>query len=80
MGSCADGYFGDPNVAGGKCEACNCNPYGTIQGGVCDKRTGQCPCLPDIGGRDCTICPRRQVFTEFGCKCEYSDYDTGAVP
>ncbi|XP_028966336.1 laminin subunit alpha-1 [Galendromus occidentalis] len=75
---CADGYYGDPNVVNGTCKACNCNPYGTIQGGVCDKKNGQCPCIPGISGRDCTVCPRRHVFTEFGCKsCD--DTCTGAL-
>ena len=39
--------------------ACNCNPSGTIiQPGVigCDPQTGQCPCLPSVGGRQCERC------------------------
>ncbi|XP_075729518.1 wing blister isoform X1 [Rhipicephalus microplus] len=64
---CADGFFGNPLVDGGRCERCECNPYGS-QGHRCDPTTGACHCLPGITGRDCSICPGRHILTEYGCK------------
>ncbi|XP_064486467.1 laminin subunit alpha lam-3-like [Ornithodoros turicata] len=64
---CADGYFGNPLVEGGRCESCECNPYGS-HSRRCDSQTGQCHCLPGITGRDCTMCMARHILTEYGCK------------
>ncbi|XP_075525225.1 wing blister isoform X1 [Dermacentor variabilis] len=64
---CADGFFGNPLVDGGRCERCECNHYGS-QGHRCDHLTGACHCLPGITGRDCSICPARHILTEYGCK------------
>ena len=38
--------------------ACNCYPLGTVSAGVlaCNPTTGDCPCLPNVKGRQCDMC------------------------
>lgn len=40
-----------PGLAG----SCQCNPHGSY-GGTCDPVTGQCSCLPGVGGLKCDRC------------------------
>ncbi|KAG1688573.1 Laminin subunit alpha-1 [Nymphon striatum] len=64
---CADGYYGDPGVPGGRCTPCACDQQGSTSA-ICDHRVGQCVCKEGITGRDCTICKPRYVITKTGCK------------
>ena len=38
--------------------ACSCYPPGTITAGVisCNPQTGDCPCQPNVRGRQCNQC------------------------
>ncbi|KAG9336282.1 hypothetical protein JZ751_002629, partial [Albula glossodonta] len=52
--TCAPDFYGLTTV--GTCLPCDCDPAGTIPGGVCDSSTGQCPCKPHAEGRRCQAC------------------------
>ncbi|XP_029085293.1 usherin isoform X2 [Monodon monoceros] len=38
------------------CQMCECDPWGTLPGTICDPVSGQCVCLPRRQGRRCTQC------------------------
>uniref|UniRef100_A0A672SL20 Laminin subunit beta-2-like n=1 Tax=Sinocyclocheilus grahami TaxID=75366 RepID=A0A672SL20_SINGR len=74
---CKPGYYG--NALAQDCRRCTCVTAGTVDDyctdGVChcDKRTGQCPCKPNIIGHNCDQCtPNHWNFgSVFGCElCE----------
>ncbi|PVD23436.1 hypothetical protein C0Q70_16705 [Pomacea canaliculata] len=49
-----EAYGYDPLVG---CQECRCNPRGVAGGNLnCDQITGQCQCLPNVGGRKCDTC------------------------
>nr|XP_058972202.1 laminin subunit alpha-like isoform X2 [Pocillopora verrucosa] len=49
---CKEGYYSieGPNAFG--CKRCSCNAGGSLSTS-CNEITGQCPCLPGIGGNQC---------------------------
>ncbi|KAL4219663.1 Laminin-type epidermal growth factor-like domai [Mactra antiquata] len=56
---CLPNYYGDAlDEEKGDCQACNCYPAGTVSAGVlnCNPTTGDCPCLPNVRGRQCDEC------------------------
>lgn len=55
---CADNYFGNPEVPGGSCHACNCSKNIDIsRPGNCDTRSGEClQCLFNTEGFNCQLC------------------------
>ncbi|XP_063786062.1 laminin subunit beta-4 [Pseudophryne corroboree] len=62
--SCLPGFFGSGRLQ--NCSSCVCNPKGTnvetcsiyeeVGECVCDRTTGQCPCLPNVTGLSCDKC------------------------
>nr|XP_019584999.1 PREDICTED: laminin subunit alpha-2 isoform X4 [Rhinolophus sinicus] len=55
---CAEGYFGQPSVAGGSCQPCQCNDNLDFSiPGSCDSLSGSCLiCKPGTTGRYCELC------------------------
>lgn len=56
--------------------ACVCNGLGTdpTKGGICDSVTGQCPCLKNVEGQECSKCSPGYYNLASGngcleCKC-----------
>lgn len=69
---CAEGYWGNPTVPGGKCVPCDCgHDADTSIPGWCDHRTGKCLKCHGTIDRECKKCPPRHILTPRGCKkCE----------
>ncbi|XP_076279706.1 wing blister isoform X1 [Lasioglossum baleicum] len=64
---CSYGYYGFPDLPGGKCTPCNCNPAGSFSD-ECDAQTGKCRCRAGSTGRDCSECTSyRHVFISNVC-------------
>ncbi|XP_012991876.3 laminin subunit beta-2 [Esox lucius] len=64
---CKPFYYQDPSRDirdPGVCTACDCDPVGSMEGGVCDSHTdldmgmigGQCRCKPNVKGARCDDC------------------------
>ncbi|XP_066949126.1 laminin subunit beta-1 isoform X9 [Macrobrachium rosenbergii] len=55
---CADNYYGNPEVPGGKCTPCDCgNNVDISRSGNCNSRTGEClQCLFNTAGFNCERC------------------------
>ncbi|KAI1284885.1 Laminin subunit alpha-2 [Halotydeus destructor] len=69
---CADGFYGNPNVPGGRCIPCDCGPgVNTSIPGWCDHLTGMCAKCKGTINDDCKTCPPKHVLTHTGCMlCE----------
>ncbi|XP_071040425.1 laminin subunit beta-1 isoform X2 [Parasteatoda tepidariorum] len=66
---CMDGFYGDATRQ--ECLKCVCNSLGTADvNGICDKRSGQCPCLPNVVGISCDRCAPNHwnISSRTGCK------------
>uniref|UniRef100_A0A8C2YQQ2 Laminin subunit gamma-3 n=1 Tax=Chinchilla lanigera TaxID=34839 RepID=A0A8C2YQQ2_CHILA len=56
---CRKGFYGSALALrpADKCTPCSCSPKGSVSAETpCDPVTGQCPCLPHVTGRDCSLC------------------------
>ena len=55
---CTDGYYGNPLVAGGFCQPCDCSSNHEIgSSDWCDRLTGQClKCKTGTAGHSCQLC------------------------
>ncbi|XP_053321438.1 laminin subunit beta-4 [Spea bombifrons] len=79
--SCLPGYFG--SALRQNCTSCDCNPLGTNAANclmyeevgecVCDKTTGQCPCLPNVIGINCDTCASGYWGMANGKECQPCD-------
>uniref|UniRef100_A0A8C3H0K1 Laminin subunit alpha-2 n=1 Tax=Corvus moneduloides TaxID=1196302 RepID=A0A8C3H0K1_CORMO len=67
---CSSGYTGNPQIPGGSCQACECDPYGSLPV-PCDSVTGQCTCRPGFTGWKCAGCEHRHA--RHGMKCVSCD-------
>ncbi|KAL0267895.1 UNVERIFIED_CONTAM: hypothetical protein PYX00_010038 [Menopon gallinae] len=71
---CKEGYFGD--AINQQCTECVCELLGTNRSvGLCDKNTGQCPCLPNVVGLSCDRCKENHWKIASGEGCEPCDCD-----
>ncbi|XP_075218526.1 laminin subunit beta-1-like [Lycorma delicatula] len=84
---CADNYFGNPDVPGGSCQACNCsNNIDVSHPGNCNPSTGEClNCLLNTEGFNCEVCKpnyygnaAKQSCRE--CVCDILGTDAKAGP
>jgi len=72
--SCMAGYFGD--AVGDMCKECTCNMLGTDPNRFdCDRRTGECTCLPNVEGSQCDRCKPNHWKIASGEGCEACDCD-----
>ena len=55
---CADGFYGNATIQ--DCGPCDCEGAGS-QSELCDRTTGQCPCLEGVGGQSCDQCQVRMA-------------------
>ncbi|XP_062929717.1 laminin subunit gamma-1-like [Mobula hypostoma] len=69
---CEDGFYGnalDPNSSN-KCQSCNCSPVGSVHElQTCNVISGQCDCLPNVTGRDCSQCELGYYDLQPGVGC-----------
>uniref|UniRef100_A0A672TFA1 Laminin subunit alpha-1 n=1 Tax=Strigops habroptila TaxID=2489341 RepID=A0A672TFA1_STRHB len=63
---CSLGYYGDPQLPGGSCHPCQCNPSGSVHVN-CDRVTGQCLCKQGVTGQLCEECEPRHLLVEDEC-------------
>nr|CAB3263373.1 laminin subunit beta-1 [Phallusia mammillata] len=74
---CRDFYYG--SAFDKTCRACSCNILGTGQSYCvgdqcqCDVTTGQCACLPNVGGRTCDQCDPNHWRLASGEGCDACD-------
>ena len=66
--------------------ACDCEPDGTVDGGICDGYTdeveetvaGQCHCKENVGGIRCDRCKNGywnfKLENELGCQGKFDDF------
>lgn len=67
---CSLGYYGDPQLPGGSCHLCQCNPSGSVHVN-CDRVTGKCPCKQGVTGQLCEECEPRHLLLEEECVCRW---------
>lgn len=58
----------DANAANG-CLPCNCDAGGSINN-ICDVKTGQCPCRPNMIGRNCSMLAQNTFIPKLQKICE----------
>ncbi|XP_077296582.1 laminin subunit beta-1 [Arctopsyche grandis] len=76
--TCKNGFwnFEENNPDG--CQACSCNPLGTVDNQGCDTYTGECTCKRNVIGRDCNQClPEHWGLAEEEDGCQRCECDFG---
>ncbi|XP_044514002.1 laminin subunit alpha-1 [Gracilinanus agilis] len=63
---CGSGYYGNPFMIGGSCQACDCDPNGSVHN-LCNTTSGQCICKPEFSGLACDKCKQRHVLVDLQC-------------
>ncbi|KAL1110575.1 hypothetical protein AAG570_008103, partial [Ranatra chinensis] len=72
---CEPHFYGD--AVNQNCIECVCNMLGTdSKKGPCDRITGQCPCLPNVGGLSCDTCEPNHWKIASGQGCEPCNCDS----
>ncbi|XP_048585709.1 usherin isoform X2 [Nematostella vectensis] len=54
--TCESGFYGLRDNDPSGCRACECDPFGTLPGSVCDAGSGQCRCKAGSTGLRCHLC------------------------
>jgi len=54
--SCTEGYWNMLEDSPDGCQACTCNPMGTLENFGCDQYTGYCTCKRYVTGQNCDEC------------------------
>uniref|UniRef100_A0A674MZK9 Laminin, gamma 1 n=1 Tax=Takifugu rubripes TaxID=31033 RepID=A0A674MZK9_TAKRU len=75
---CKDGFYGNALASSpaDKCKPCSCSPLGTVGGqSTCLQVTGQCPCHPNVAGRDCGACQPGFFNLQSGSGCARCNCD-----
>ena len=72
---CRRGFFGDATKQ--QCAQCVCNELGanSTEGSVCHHLSGQCPCLPNVVGKECNECAPNHWNMASGQGCEACECD-----
>ena len=78
---CVEGFYGDPGAPaheqahGNKgCVPCECSKKGS-ESDVCAPHSGQCACLPGVGGKACDACKEQHFALTEGIGCQACDCD-----
>ncbi|XP_074522167.1 usherin [Halichoeres trimaculatus] len=75
--SCQHGYHTLEQRNSLGCLPCACDVVGTVPEGVCDMRTGQCPCREGVEGARCTNCVRNYYNSSLNLQ---NGLNEGCVP
>ncbi|XP_014221336.1 laminin subunit beta-1 isoform X2 [Trichogramma pretiosum] len=85
--SCADNYFGNPELPGGSCQSCECNNNTDLaRPGNCDPYSGKClQCLYNTDGFNCQVCKADYYGDALqqncqACQCNILGTDARAGP
>ena len=72
---CRRGFFGDATKQ--SCAQCVCNELGTNSSdtAMCNPTSGQCPCLPNVVGKECSECAPNHWNLASGKGCDACECD-----
>lgn len=73
---CKPGFYGDALKQ--NCVQCVCNSMGTNMTdpeNICDRKSGQCRCLPGVTGKECDTCEKDHWNLSSGRGCQLCNCD-----